>query len=115
MPGDYIDNYLDQVGRGWHGLLTELDGLLRQADPDYRVAQVKEKFGMLRVYLHTYTSGTDEIIARFERASASICEDCGSPGRLRTSRVWVRTLCDQCEPPRLRGGRMPQGEDTADG
>lgn len=37
-------------GPGWYRLLVELDTQLAALDPDYRVQQVKEKFGTLRYY-----------------------------------------------------------------
>jgi hypothetical protein len=60
-----------------------------------RASQVKEKFGTLRFYL---THGTDEMYAitdEAERRSASTCEACGKPGKLR-GRGWLYTRCAKC-------------------
>ena len=61
--------------------------------PQVTADQVKEKFGTLRFY---YTGG-DEYIhglsAMAESMSGVTCEECGSPGKVRTG-GWLRALCD---------------------
>lgn len=92
------------VGPGWHRLLeavwkrkdgTWWGGVDPKSDPCFVVAQVKEKFGGLRIYVD---NKRDEDIHGFldgiEAASFTICEDCGNSGFLRTDRRWIRTLCD---------------------
>jgi hypothetical protein len=59
--------------------------------------QIKEKFGTLRFY---YIGGDDYIRGletMAESMSAILCEDCGSPGKSRSTKKmrWVRTLCDK--------------------
>jgi len=91
-----------QCGPGWDDLLAELDARITALDPDYAVQQVKEKFGTLRYYVSVH-SGDEEIrrsiralINDAEQRSARTCENCGSPGSIRTRRGWFRTLCDRC-------------------
>lgn len=99
------------VGEGWRPLIRELFkylafnprpwGATKVAD-EVKIIQVKEKFGLLRIY-HTggnlYTEG---LICGIEVASGAICECCGHPGTLRsakadgTPRNWTLTLCDEC-------------------
>ena len=38
---------------GWYDILDKLDIKLSYLDPDYSIAQVKEKFGTLRFYFDT--------------------------------------------------------------
>lgn len=60
-------------------------------------SQIKEKFGTLRFYYH----GGDEYIQGLEAMAGSmtsrICEDCGCPGKSRSTekKRWVRVLCDR--------------------
>jgi len=66
------------------------------ACPQVVVSQIKEKFGTLRFY---YTGG-DEFVDGLEHMadsmSAVMCEDCGCPGKSRSSKgKWIRTLCDK--------------------
>jgi hypothetical protein len=84
-------------GAGWYPLLARLDARLRQIDPDYRVHQVKAKFGTLRFYWsgRDYDAG-ERAVANAEAESARTCEHCGNPARLRTRRGWLSTLCEEC-------------------
>lgn len=107
-----IPAFLDEVGRGWHPLLQRLHSDLLAVDPGYRVNQVKEKYGELRVSLVTgllrslaapderepdhYEGLTpSQLVRAAEQESARICESCGAPGRPR-DRSWIKTLCDDC-------------------
>ncbi|WP_433465525.1 hypothetical protein [Spirillospora sp. CA-128828] len=122
MP-EHIPAHLDAVGPGWHPLLLRLHEQLLAVNPDYRVQQVKEKYGTLRIYLLTglmrypgWETGNlpephdeerykreDEAARRLvhaaEEESARICESCGNPGETRGN-SWLKTLCDDCATPR---------------
>lgn len=106
-------------------LLTHIDLLLTDAQADrFRIDQIKEKFGTLRLY---YTVGkqkninidvlgtgghlrfvnqlaikgfparaVDDFIADAERESAVTCCRCGEPGALRQG-AWIHVYCDRCE------------------
>jgi hypothetical protein len=89
-----------ECGKGWYDLIDNLcSEIKRHAEhikQDVHIAQVKEKFGGLRFYTH----GTDEqiygMISFAEAFSFSICEECGSPGKLREDRAWWKVRCDKC-------------------
>ncbi len=91
------------VGPGWwsliehlsHTIQSHIDHLQKQGKecPQVVVEQVKEKFGSLRFYVQGGDDFTDGAIWLAESLSASMCEDCGAPGR-QISDGWVRTLCD---------------------
>lgn len=58
--------------------------------------QVKEKFGVLRVYAEPDDPGFRERVAAAEQLSARTCERCGEPGSMRTTAEgWMKTLCDR--------------------
>ena len=57
------------------------------------LAQVKEKFGSLRVYMNVSTPYIDGAIALAESLSHVTCEECGGLGELRTS-GYHKVLCD---------------------
>ena len=121
-PRTVIDLQND-VGPGWRPLLAELHAELTEAGISYEALQVKEKFGILRVYISgsgewhptfdltipgqgtvtgTLEEGSetwrraDAIVHAAEEKSRTVCEECGQPGVLRTDRFWLRTLCDAC-------------------
>jgi hypothetical protein len=98
----------------YDNLLRDRDELLRDPEKkleiDLKVDEVKEKFGGLRFY---YTGGDfyiEELVSKAEEASYTICEVCGSKGKLCSNsyRViykngeffkipsnggWLKTLC----------------------
>lgn len=87
---------------GWNKLVHSLCFIIENylnniIDEEFRksiyIVQVKEKFGTLRFYVNESTSFIDGAIAMAESMSASICEKCGNPGRLRSG-SYVKTLCD---------------------
>ena len=84
---------------GWLELVKECDELLAHLDPDYRIIQIKEKFGMLRYYFVSQVPNPAGRIMRiiandFEQRSASVCQECGEPGKAVEIRNWYYTLCD---------------------
>ena len=110
---DQIDKWKDDVGPGWLPLIEVLDRQLRRFDPDYRIEQVKEKFGGLRYYIITSDDCTNTdrmyaVIDAIESLSFRICENCGRPGEIRKG-GWIRTLCDECE-----GGAMTDTYDPVE-
>lgn len=102
QKGGYIS-----IGPGWNEIVLQLDRDIAKLDPDYKIAQVKEKFAQLRYYIdpsdtYDHTNGwlTDPIYAlidKAEKASSVTCEDCGAPGVQRTDRYWQLTLCGKCD------------------
>ncbi len=56
---------------------------------------IKEKLATLRIYHYSCDPYFNGVIDMTMSASASICEDCGSPGSLRDS-GWLFTHCDGC-------------------
>lgn len=103
---------------GWYELLrslcTEIDEAYAEAGlpVDIRIDQIKEKFGTLRFYYHTWEHADKtpeneaaykevhlkigEIVGRYEEISEEVCEECGKPGVLRNDLRWIQTLCDDC-------------------
>lgn len=77
------------------GLEQELKKLGKEAEDQFRVTQVKEKFGTLRFYTNGHTDEMDDLITIAERKSRVTCEVCGEHGRLYTD-GWHVTLCKVC-------------------
>ncbi|ETB35484.1 hypothetical protein N602_26770 [Mycobacterium avium subsp. hominissuis 10-5606] len=93
------------VDAGWYPLVIVIDKQLARLDANYRVHQIKEKFGTLCYYcwLSNDDASSDLFDAMYaitddaERASAITCERCGEPGILHQSRRGrVKTLCASC-------------------
>jgi len=90
-----------ECGDGWFDLVECLSQTLTQhktfhpKENQFRVSQIKEKFGSLRFHLSGPCS--EEVLGVLDFAtnmSARICEQCGHPGNTRHDQSWVRTLCD---------------------
>lgn len=90
---------------GWEHLFEEANTLLAAADPDYRVIQIKEKFGSMRFYFEWSEGCTLDaeqckalwnLIGDIEDRAGTICERCGDPSERQTRNRWVTTICDGC-------------------
>jgi hypothetical protein len=94
---EYISH--DWTGPGWKQLILDCDREMAQVDPDYTIAQIKEKFGGLRYYVDGDPK-LFEIQDRYERQSYSICEECGTSSGVSTSAsstsYWVKSFCKTC-------------------
>jgi len=117
-------------GDGWFLLLWNLclkiEAILKEADKEnalaptkatkepkasafeqFRVTQVKEKFGTLRFYANFGSDGLATAINEAERLSGVTCEECGQPAILRHQHTlsgdaqrdrhsgWLFTACDE--------------------
>ncbi len=92
---------MKEHGPGWDHIIDPIIYFCKK----YRIpiAQIKEKFGGLRIYVDYPTDPNfDEdnwvtlmkMIASAELAASRTCEVCGEPGELRAG-YWLKTLCDK--------------------
>lgn len=85
---------------GWFRLLdalcTAIESSMTETElRDFRVTQVKEKYGGLRFYCNGGSELTPGLIEAAELRSEEICMECGDAGK-RRSGGWVITMCDFC-------------------
>lgn len=93
-----------QILSGWYQILYRLSTFISTVVSEknldleaYCYEQIKEKFGLLRVYMHGgMTEEMGEAIRRAEEESARTCEVCGREGQLENN-GWLRTRCKDCE------------------
>ena len=100
-----------ECDEGWYPLLFDLFNLIEGHFHTARLSaatiekiyavQIKEKFGMLRIYFNETTPFIDGAIALAEYMSGRICEECGMPGQWRSG-GWIKTLCDKHNQERKR-------------
>lgn len=103
MPFYAFEAWGISCGDGWNQLLddlcekieAELDKLPELED-NFRILQIKEKFGGLRFYVSGATEEIQKIIDLYEELSYNICEMCGKEGKLRKIGGWIYTLCNKC-------------------
>jgi len=88
------------TGDGWLQLIDQLSQELEStAKQVVWYAQIKEKFGTLRVYLNYAASVSNEkmqevdaILDKYQELSSRVCEQCGKPGKL-VRKGWWTTAC----------------------
>lgn len=93
-----------EIYPGWSNLIKEIDSKIKSYDPDYKVAQIKEKFGGLRFYFNSNCETDEDFnklcdqVWNIADRSLSICEICGKEGSPNFSRYgWRKTLCEDCK------------------
>ena len=101
---DWEYTELDSMPDGWRiafgeQLCAELKEELDRAGytDQYRIAQIKEKFGSLRWYDFGNTEHGCDIIHKYERISERTCVRCGKPAT-RITTGWICPYCDECCP-----------------
>lgn len=97
-------------GHGWFEILRDLFVRLKSIAPEgFKVTQVKEKKGTLRVYVNASNKVIDEAIGAAYRKSAETCERCGQPGFEYEDCGWYETICNDCLGMVLAMRSTPQG------
>jgi hypothetical protein len=96
-----IKYHAKHVGDGWKPIVTELHNKLIKLVPEYKILQVKEKFGQLRYYTSGLSDMCDDIVSVAYRMCDLTCEKCGSMTHVKrgTSIIkprWMKTYCDIC-------------------
>lgn len=88
------------IGRGWLPIVEELDREIAEIDPDYRINQIKEKFGGLRFYIELVTDDEEErnhiyeLVNEAEAKCDVMCEICGEEGKIGGKR-WLKCRCKE--------------------
>jgi len=89
------------VGKGWRPIVEAFESAfniykLEQVQGWCEIVDIKEKYGRLRIYVDGYDETIDKMVKQAEHAAELVCEKCGKPGRIREERIWIKTLCDEC-------------------
>jgi hypothetical protein len=101
-PCQNADMLRDPVGAGWAPLVAEAHARMSAIDPGYRIADLKQKLGRLRIVPYTAPGrspadwpAVHAVAAEIEERSASVCQACGAGVRPVPRRA-SRTLCAAC-------------------
>jgi hypothetical protein len=104
----YPKPYGLECGDGWKNIVDETHEKLKYIDPDYKVFQIKEKFGGLRYYFDSsleYGSIAHKImhdvVMAAEHEASRTCEICGTNKskaevETRIDNYWYYTYCKEC-------------------
>ena len=96
-----------ECGTGWYDILYKLSKdineiVTRDNLTDFRVVQVKEKFGTLRYYTNHSTDDIYKLIREAENKSEITCEKCGASATLSVTKGWYEVLCEDCKNNKLK-------------
>lgn len=103
--GEFI-SYEDEIPKGWRfafgqELIEEINVLLEKYDyvNEYRILQIKEKFGKLRWYCGSLPGEIydkhETIIDKYEELSSKYCIECGKKGFIRRDLFYTLPLCEE--------------------
>lgn len=104
----YKEPFGEETGEGWKDIIQSTHEKLKYIDPDYKIAQIKEKFGGLRYYFDpSFDYGSiqvnimDDIVRAAEHQASYTCELCGAYGwgtevELRVDRSYYYGYCKEC-------------------
>lgn len=93
MPDGWRIAFGDQMCEEIHQELVKFNFL-----NEYRIVQIKEKYGTLRWYDNGCPSGSKiyDIIDKYEELSEKTCIECGKPAKW-LSTGWISPFCDDCK------------------
>ena len=114
FPNLFRNDFYFECGDGWFELIAKVAAFIDTVTRDCEIAEVKEKFGRLRIYLSLQLdqegvptipeeelSGIYKFINHVEQLSQDICEDCGvdlnATNRKKRTGYWITNLCVTCQ------------------
>lgn len=104
----WSEPWIDQMPKGWLAsfgdfFFEDLQEALEKSFPDgvpedFRILQLKEKWGKLRVYLTHEPELVNDVLYAYEYISSFVCINCGLPYPFAqmTYDGWVEPLCEMC-------------------
>jgi hypothetical protein len=105
----YDEPFGHECGEGWKTIINDTHRKLKYIDPNYKIAQIKEKFGGLRYYYDQSFESYDDVrreimedvVRAAEREASRTCEKCGTSDYkaqvdLRIHRGFYYTNCEEC-------------------
>lgn len=103
----FADGFFPDIacGAGWYGLIEELDRKITELDENYKICQIKQKYGSLRYYVEHSTDSIElidqieELTHAYEDKSLTVCEICGSAGKEGSIKGYEWAVrCSKCAP-----------------
>lgn len=100
---DYSWTLLDDMPRGWkkafgklmcEDIMNEL--VSKNLVDEYRIFEIKEKYGTLRWYDNGGTEEIYKIIMKYEHISEFTCVECGKVNVPIINEGWIQPMCRSC-------------------
>jgi len=91
------ENYewLNLIPVGWTQIAKQMIEECEEAESNFEIIDLKEKWGMIRMCAYPYTDKIIEIEHYYEQLSARTCCECGKPA-IKYSTGWILPFCDDC-------------------
>ncbi len=92
-----------EVGSAWRDVivsyLPEISKIVKEDNlTDFRIIQIKEKFGRLSIYTRNTNGKIDELIKEIALECSKTCDKCGTKENVSFhTDGWYRVRCDDCE------------------
>ena len=86
-----------ECGAGWYDMLEAVFSRSAEMQPRswWKVSQLKEKYGGLRLYSHGAPEDVEALIDAAEHLSEHVCDVCGAPGKKSSDSGWITTRCEE--------------------
>jgi len=99
---DYTYTELDSMPSGWRKafgirMCDEIKEALGDQLHDYRITDIKEKYGSLRWYDAGANEEVYKVISKYEEISSVTCISCGKPAT-KITKGWITPVCDRHYP-----------------
>lgn len=103
---DYFYSFteLDKFPNGWRkafgikfceDLKKALSKLSKKSRKEFRILDIKEKWGILSISTNFVTEEIDEVLFKYEGISVSTCIHCGNKAEYE-SKGWISPYCEKC-------------------
>ena len=106
LYGEKHYNWYSNMPIGWalafgEQFLSDMDSAIKTLSQEeqgsFAILQIKEKFGILRVYVNFRNKNIQNVLDTYEDISEKTCIRCGSSATHTTTCGWIIPLCDNCD------------------
>jgi hypothetical protein len=93
-----LDGWYDLIYKTCTEIMFYLNSPLGEHLRDnFRIVQIKEKVGSLRIYINMACQPAHDIINKYSKLSEKTCEFCGKEGQIKSHNGWLKAVCKSCE------------------
>lgn len=91
-----------EIDNGWFEIVYFMCKDLYNLHVSFKMIQIKEKFGLLRVYVSSTTEEIEQILDTYESLSKTVCGHCGrvhsenDPVYYDDKSGWIGYMCKKC-------------------